>query len=358
MTNIKRPLRVFLCHASGDKSAVIKLYAHLVKDGIDAWLDKEKIIPGQDWRIEIPKAVKNSDVVIVCLSSQSVTKEGFVQKEIRYALDAADEKPDGTIFIIPTRLENCTVPDRINRFHWVDLFLDDGYERLFKALTVRAAELKITFEKNPVFNDSPATKKKDQEILDVPISNITHQTSTYEECPSCGKQNELPNTFKCKKCKRSFLCLEHLDKKALVCQECTAEICSLIQRFMNDIRTVTPPYESNNAKELTNIAILNRTMTSNSINAYKKKRWDWLCHLRRDGSTYLKVFEQCEITNIRVVSETAIRVDVIETWFSKFLKADESKFTTETYNENETYDFVLEKDSWKINQSNRLSMAT
>ena len=138
MTDFKRPLRVFLCHASSDKPIVRNLYERLAKDGIDAWLDKEKLIPGQNWQIEIPKAVKNSDVVIVCLSSQSVTKEGFVQKEIKFALDSADEKPAGTIFIIPARLENCDVPDRISQFQWVDLFSDDGYEWLLKALQIRA----------------------------------------------------------------------------------------------------------------------------------------------------------------------------------------------------------------------------
>jgi hypothetical protein len=138
MTDTKRPIRVFLCHSSGDKPTVIELYERLVKDGIDAWLDKEKLIPGQDLEVEIPKAVKNSDIVIVCLSSQSVTKEGFVQKEIKFALDLADEKPEGTIFIIPARLEDCDVPERIKRLHWVDLFSNDGYERLLNALQIRA----------------------------------------------------------------------------------------------------------------------------------------------------------------------------------------------------------------------------
>lgn len=153
MTKAKRPLRVFLCHASGDKSAVRELYNRLTKDGFDAWLDKEKLIPGQDWKVEIPKAVKNSDVVIVCLSFQSVNKEGFVQKEIKLALDTADEKPEGTIFIIPARLENCEVPDRISRFHWVDLYSDDGYEWLIKALKIRADNLDITL--NPSIFDTP-----------------------------------------------------------------------------------------------------------------------------------------------------------------------------------------------------------
>lgn len=142
-----RLLRVFLCHASIDKPKVLSLYYKLVNDGVDAWLDKEKLIPGQNWQIEIPKAVRNSDVVIVCLSSNSINKDGFVQKEIKIALDAADEKPEGTIFIIPARLENCEVPERISQYHWVDLFSPDGYERLFKALQERVNNIGIHLNK-------------------------------------------------------------------------------------------------------------------------------------------------------------------------------------------------------------------
>lgn len=136
-----RELRVFLCHAHDDAVDVRRLYDHLIKDGIDAWLDQENLLPGQDWKQEISKAVKQSDVVIVCLSSNSISKEGFVQKEIIYALDTADEKPEGTIFIIPARLGACNVPMRLNRWQWVDLFQSDGYDKLMRALKVRAQQI-------------------------------------------------------------------------------------------------------------------------------------------------------------------------------------------------------------------------
>lgn len=152
MNKQNRLLKVFLCHTSSDKPKVQRLYSQLANDGIDAWLDKEKLIPGQNWQMEIPKAVRNSDVVIVCLSSQSVSKDGFVQKEIKFALDAADEKPEGTIFIIPARLENCNVPERISQFHWVDLFAEDGYKRLLQALDIRAKTLGV--EIKPVANNT------------------------------------------------------------------------------------------------------------------------------------------------------------------------------------------------------------
>ena len=55
MTEAKRPLKVFLCHAHSDKDAVKALYTRLTKDGVDAWLGKEKLIPRQDWDLDILK---------------------------------------------------------------------------------------------------------------------------------------------------------------------------------------------------------------------------------------------------------------------------------------------------------------
>src|ERR1041384_8722341 len=109
--NESLPLRVFLCHGREDKPQVRELYIQLQTDGFAPWLDEEDLLPGQDWQLEITKAVRASDIVIVCLSQTSTTKSGFVQKEIKFALDVADEKPVGTIFLIPLRFENCDVPD-------------------------------------------------------------------------------------------------------------------------------------------------------------------------------------------------------------------------------------------------------
>ena len=58
-------------------------------------------MPGQDFDLEIYKTARDSDAIIICSLKISVAKEGYVNKEIRRALDGADEKPDGTIFLIP-----------------------------------------------------------------------------------------------------------------------------------------------------------------------------------------------------------------------------------------------------------------
>ena len=144
MTNTRR-LKVFLCHASQDKPAVRELYKRLAAEKwIDPWLDEENLLPGQDFDLEIYKAARDSDSIIICLSKVSVSKEGYVNKEIRRALDAADEKPEGAIYIIPLRLDDCTPSfERLKQLHYADYFMPNAHEKLIKSLRLRASSLKI-----------------------------------------------------------------------------------------------------------------------------------------------------------------------------------------------------------------------
>lgn len=136
-----RPLRVFLCHSSADKPAVRDLYRHLKDEGFSPWLDEEDLIPGQIWEVEIRRAVKMADIVAACLSRTSITEAGYVHKEIRFALDVAEEQPEGSIYIIPVKLEDCSVPESLVKWHWVNLFEEKGHERLLRALRARAVAL-------------------------------------------------------------------------------------------------------------------------------------------------------------------------------------------------------------------------
>ena len=154
-----RPLKIFLCHSSADKNAVYRLDEHLRTDGTKPWLDEKDLLPGQDWSAEITKAVRASDVVLVCLSKMATNNAGYLHKEIREALDVADRQPEGSIFLIPIRLEEVEVPERLRRWQWVNLFEDSGYEKLIRALRVRAESLGITMRprSGPFIYNDPAT---------------------------------------------------------------------------------------------------------------------------------------------------------------------------------------------------------
>ena len=134
MARSRRRFHVFLAYAHRDQDAVRILYTRMLKDGIQVWMDKEKLLPGQDWEYEIRKAIRNSHVVVVCLSRQFSRQKGYRQKELKIALEEANLLPEGEIFIIPARLEECVIPENLRRWQWVDMFEQDGYQKLLRAV--------------------------------------------------------------------------------------------------------------------------------------------------------------------------------------------------------------------------------
>lgn len=135
-------LKIFLAHASEDKDAVTRLYHQLKEKGYQPWLDKEDLLLGQNWRTEIPRVIRESQIFIACLSQRSVTKYGYVQREFRMALNEYANRPPESIYLIPLRLDECDIPDlrqeecgiNLRDFHGGNLYEADGFENLLKAL--------------------------------------------------------------------------------------------------------------------------------------------------------------------------------------------------------------------------------
>ena len=143
---IQRKLKIFLCHASQDKPIVHELYDKLLSEGwIEPWLDVKKLLPGQDWQAEIKNAVETADNVIIFLSTTSINKDGFIQKELRLAKDIALEKTEGSVFLIPIRLDNCDVPRSLKIYQWANYFGDEKeqtYSKLLESLKFRLEDIK------------------------------------------------------------------------------------------------------------------------------------------------------------------------------------------------------------------------
>lgn len=136
-------LRTFLCHSSKDKPAVRDLYKKLVTHNVRPWLDEEDLLAGQLWREEIPKAIRRSHAVVVCLSANAVSKAGYFHKEVKFALDVLDEQPEGTVFVVPVRLAECDIPERLGHIHCVNLYDHNGFEKLLLALQSRAEQIAV-----------------------------------------------------------------------------------------------------------------------------------------------------------------------------------------------------------------------
>ncbi|MFN8432856.1 MAG: toll/interleukin-1 receptor domain-containing protein [Anaerolineales bacterium] len=185
-----RPLKVFLCHSSADKTAVRELYQKLrAESWIDPWLDEIKLLPGQEWDLEIEQAIEATDIIIVCLSNNSITKRGYVQKEIKIALDYSDLRPEGEVFIVPIRLDDCKPPKRLSKWQYADYFegqRDEAFKRLLSSFEKRGESLgKVKFDKpekkNDVINTVVILEEPRQNIVDIQTQQIVHQENKLKD---------------------------------------------------------------------------------------------------------------------------------------------------------------------------------
>jgi formylglycine-generating enzyme required for sulfatase activity len=133
-----RPLRVFLSHAKSDADHVAGLAAALHQEKVKVRPDKKNSEPGENWQEKISRDVQRSDAVIVCLTKDSVAKNGTLQPEIKLALEVAHEH---SLFIIPARLHECKIPQELSIFKYIDLFEEDGYLKLHSLLATRAKQI-------------------------------------------------------------------------------------------------------------------------------------------------------------------------------------------------------------------------
>ena len=62
--------QVFLSYAREDENLAHTLWLCLRRAGLEVWYDKVNIEPGQDWRLEIGKAIREARVFLVCLSTR------------------------------------------------------------------------------------------------------------------------------------------------------------------------------------------------------------------------------------------------------------------------------------------------
>ncbi len=138
--------RIFLCHASDDKKEVISYYHKLKKAGLNPWLDKEDLLPGQDWTREIKKAVRSARFMIIFFSKISTTKRGYVQKEFKMAIDVMEEMPDEQMYAIPVRLDDCQVPESFHRIHYTDLFEEGTFEKVVKVIRFQLGDTLLKVE--------------------------------------------------------------------------------------------------------------------------------------------------------------------------------------------------------------------
>lgn len=106
--------KIFISYAREDQEIAEQIYEKISNTGFNVWMDTRDILPGEKWERSTQNALLESHLILVLLSSRSVNKRGFFQKEIKEALEVCQKMLDTDIYLIPIRLEECNVPIKLN----------------------------------------------------------------------------------------------------------------------------------------------------------------------------------------------------------------------------------------------------
>ncbi len=137
---------VFISYVRDNSDQVDKLADELRRHGVNVWLDREKIMPGERWQDAIRQAIGEGDYFIACFSAEYVARRRtYMNTEIGLAIDMLQEMPTDQVWFIPVLLSECKVPNRtigggqtLRDLQWEPIHKDweRGISRILKAMGV------------------------------------------------------------------------------------------------------------------------------------------------------------------------------------------------------------------------------
>jgi TIR domain len=128
--------KVFVSHASEDKDRFVVAFAErLRRDGVDAWLDRWEMAPGDSLVARIfDEGIGGADVFLVVLSDNSIDKS-WVREELNVGLV---QRIEGACKLVPVVLDGVTVPIALKATVWQPIgnasSYDAEYQRILGAI--------------------------------------------------------------------------------------------------------------------------------------------------------------------------------------------------------------------------------
>jgi hypothetical protein len=141
-----KPIRAFLLYApdDADNPALLSVYDHLKAQDVEIW-SEANLLPGQTEKTEIDIAIENTNVAIVFLSKRLLNKEGIHLKALNWIYEKSEETIEQGLFIIPVKLDDCDLPNRIKDLNFVDISaknkVKDAINKILAAIVIRANQI-------------------------------------------------------------------------------------------------------------------------------------------------------------------------------------------------------------------------
>ena len=130
----QRP-KVFISYAQPDAEWARSLESRLSQAGVDVWNPMRHILPGDNWALEIGRALDQADVMVI-LVSPAAARSKEVRDELKYAMGS--ERFENRV--IPIEIEPTDeAPWVLRHFQWVKGSPDEAGQRIADILTSQAS---------------------------------------------------------------------------------------------------------------------------------------------------------------------------------------------------------------------------
>lgn len=126
---------IFVSYATPDRDRVTIYFNDLSARGYDLWMDQSRLKVGQNWDFEIQRALNRASLILAFVSKNSIDRRGYVQREIKIALDKAMEKLTSDIYVIPVLLDDdAPLPDELRHIQAVRASEPDAIKKIEDAI--------------------------------------------------------------------------------------------------------------------------------------------------------------------------------------------------------------------------------
>lgn len=105
----RQPRRVFISYSSDDRADALRVAQAYNALGIEVFQDVWSLRAGEDWESRLYAEIDRSDCFVLCWS-RSAARSGWVEAEIKRALDRQDADPDRLPRIVTYPLEGPPIP--------------------------------------------------------------------------------------------------------------------------------------------------------------------------------------------------------------------------------------------------------
>jgi hypothetical protein len=109
----RKPNRwVFVSYVRDDSAVVDQLCADLENAGVRTWRDIDQLLPGDDWKLAIRRAIEGGSGFIACFSRRSEDRSSsYMREELMLAIEQLRLRPADSGWFMPVLLDDVTPPD-------------------------------------------------------------------------------------------------------------------------------------------------------------------------------------------------------------------------------------------------------